>query len=302
MKPHTKGILYASTSALLWGFLAIALKVASVRVDSFTIVWMRFSIAFVVLATYFAMKNRAALRIIAHPPPLLILAAIALGWNYLGFMQGIKFTSPGSAQIIIQLGPILLALSGIFVFKEKVSRQQLLGFLIATIGFSFFYRQQLLTLVGSESTFNTGVLWTASGAVAWALYATMQKKLVETHPVQTLNLFIYGLPALLFLPFVDFSALSTLPLSYWALLIFLGANTLIAYGALGAALKYTEASRISIVISMNPIITFIAMALLGHFQVNWLPPEKISVWGYLAAALVLVGAILVVLKQKKKRN
>ncbi|WP_153633243.1 EamA family transporter [Prolixibacter sp. SD074] len=50
MTPNTtKGVLLAMTTAFLWGFLAIALKVASTMVDSYTIVWFRFTVAFLAL-------------------------------------------------------------------------------------------------------------------------------------------------------------------------------------------------------------------------------------------------------------
>ena len=60
-------------------------------------------------------------------------------------------------------------------------------------------------------------------------------------------------PVLLFLPFVNFASLAHLSFGYWALLVFLGANTLISYGCLSLALKYLEAGKVSIIIVLNPI-------------------------------------------------
>ena len=301
MTPNTtKGVLLAMTTAFLWGFLAIALKVASTKVDSYTIVWFRFTIAFLVLFSFFLFRRREMLRILIRPPFILVVAALALGWNYLGFMQGVKYTSPGNAQVIIQLGPVLLALAGIIIYKEKLSRRQILGFIVASIGFLLFYRQQLITMLGKEADFNTGVLWIVSGAVAWSIYAVFQKKLVQTHHAQAMNMFIYGLPALLFMPAANIDHLSTLSSGWWILLIFLAANTLIAYGTLGAAFKYIEANKISIIVAMNPLITFITMAILSEQHVSWIPAENISPQGYLAAILVLTGAILVVKRKRKK--
>ena len=52
MQNYTKGIIYASTTAFFWGFLAVALKVAAREVEPVTIVWFRFAIAFVMLAVW----------------------------------------------------------------------------------------------------------------------------------------------------------------------------------------------------------------------------------------------------------
>ena len=68
MQNHTKGILYASITALLWGFLAIALKVAVKEVNPHTIVWFRFVIAFVILSFWHAVYKPKELKILIRPP------------------------------------------------------------------------------------------------------------------------------------------------------------------------------------------------------------------------------------------
>ena len=135
MKDQTKGIIYALTTALFWGFLAIALKVAVRAVEPFTIVWIRFTFAFAFLFIVFMITDRKQLRILIRPPFKLVIAAVALGINYIGFMLGIKYTSPSNAQVIIQVGQILLAIAGFVLFKEKLRKRQLVGFAIVVIGF-----------------------------------------------------------------------------------------------------------------------------------------------------------------------
>ena len=53
------GLLMAGTTALLWGFLAIALKVAVADVDVPTIVWFRFTFAFTALALIVGRRRRS---------------------------------------------------------------------------------------------------------------------------------------------------------------------------------------------------------------------------------------------------
>ncbi|MDX1283846.1 MAG: DMT family transporter, partial [Draconibacterium sp.] len=143
MQNHTKGIIYASVTAFFWGFLAIALKVAVREVDPITIVWFRFVIAFLVLASWQAFNAPSSFKILIKPPLLLIVAALGLSWNYMSFMLGIHYTTPSNAQLFIQTGPLMLALAGFVIFKEKIRRKQIIGFSVAIIGFLFFYRDQL---------------------------------------------------------------------------------------------------------------------------------------------------------------
>ncbi len=300
MSNNLKGIILAAITAILWGFLAIALKAANADVDPVTIVWFRFALAFVLLSGYHAFRKPKELRILTNPPLLLVVSAICLAANYLGYMQGIHYTTPGNAQVIIQTGPILLGAYGILFFRERLSLMQIVGFSVAIVGFILFYRQQLSTIVGPEEAYNTGVWWIIFAATAWSGYGALQKLLVRKFPAQTLNMFLYGLPALIFIPWVDFSSLASLHTTSWLLMAFLGLNTLVAYGTLGAAFKYIEANKISIIITLNPIITFAAMALFTTLNVSWINPENISIMGVLGGVLVLAGAILVISKRKRK--
>jgi len=270
MNQTTKGILYALVTTLFWGFLAIVLKVAVLQISPFTIVCFRFTFAFLALFLWFLITDRKQLRILIRPPWQLVVASLALAINYIGFMLGIHYTSPSNTQVIIQVGPVLLALSGIVLFGEKLKKVQIVGFGIVLAGFALFYHQQLKSMFFHPEDFNTGLLLTLMAAVAWSVYAIMQKKMVKKYPPQTLNLFLYGLPMLLYLPLADFQNLATLSSGWWLLLVFLGANTLIAYGCISAALKYIEANKVSAIIINNPIITFLTMALLTRLNVSWI--------------------------------
>ena len=293
------GILYAGTTALFWGFLPIFIKVSMNDVAVTTVVWFRFTLATFMLYSYFLVKDRSKFSILKKPPMLLIVAAVALLANYLGFAKGIDITSPSNAQVFIQLGAMSLAVVGIIFYKEKLSFRQFLGFVVAGIGLSLFFRDQIKNILIGEDLYIEGVLWVIMAALTWATYASLQKKLVESHPPQQLNIFIFGLPAVLLIPFVDFAAFSSFSTVTWALLIFLGINTIIAYGCLAESFKYIEANKISVIVTLNPIITFITMNILGAMKVSWINPENITIYGVLGAATVISGAIMVVIPKKK---
>jgi drug/metabolite transporter (DMT)-like permease len=298
MTNQAKGILYTLITVLMWGVLAIALKVASKAIDSPTIVWFRFLLAFSGMALWAAINDPKALKILYRPSLILVISTLMLAWNYIGFMLGVQYTTPGNAQVAVQTGQVVLAIFGVVFFKEKLSLVQGFGFLLALLGFWMFYQQHLSALPENKSEYTKGMLLTVSAALTWAVYAAMQKKLVRYHPVATLNIFIFGLPVLLYFPFVNFAMLGHLSLGYWRLLIFLGANTLISYVCLSLALKYMEAGKVSVLLIMNPILTFVIMGVLTWLQVSWIAPEHFSVLSVLGALIALGGAMLVVWKKK----
>lgn len=299
MTNQAKGLIYTLITVAMWGVLAIALKVAVKVIDSPTIVWFRFSLAFTGMALWAAFTEPKALKILYQPSLILVVSTLMLAWNYIGFMLGVQYTSPGNAQIAVQTGQILLAVFGIIFFKERLTLLQGIGFLLTLLGFWIFYQQHITVANEDTSQYTKGILFTVSGALTWAIYAAMQKKLVLQHPVTTLNIFIFGLPVLLYLPFANFSSLTHLSLGYWLLLIFLGANTLISYVCLSLALKYMEAGKVSVLLIMNPILTFVIMGVLTWLQVTWIAPEHFSVLSVLGALIALGGAMLVVWKKSR---
>jgi len=299
MTNRTKGILYALSAAFVWGFLAISLKVALDFVPPLTIVWLRFLVAFIVLWIVLLFKERSALKVLNNPPLLAIVAAVGLAFNYIGYIKGLDLTSPSNAQVIIQLAPLLLVVVGLVIYKEKISARQFLGFAVSLIGFGVFYRDQISQFLGSPDHYNAGVFWVIGAALAWVLFASIQKGLVQKFHAQGLNLLIYLVPSILLIPWIDFNVIVSLTWQLWAFMIFLGLNTILAYGAIAEALRFIPANKIGIILTINPIITIVTMGFLTSIGVSWIEPERISFYGFLGAALILIGVISAIIVQRK---
>lgn len=294
-----KGILFAAFTALLWGFLPIVLKVSLGNLSPVDVTWSRFVLAFILLALFHLIRRPAEFKIFIKPPPLLILASICLGLNYLGFISGVHYTTPAIAEIFIQSGAFLLAIAGFTFFKEKASIRQFLGIVVVFGGLAIFNHEQIVALAGNVGMYKKGVLWTLFGGVMWAIYMIFQKKLVREYEPMTLNLVVFALPAIGYIPFVNFNAFAVVTPGMWGILFFLGANTLMAYGALSYALKFLDANKISVVITMNPIITFSAIAILMAMEVAWVEHENFTLVSILGASLVILGGVMTVLRRRK---
>ena len=296
-----KGVLFASATAVLWGSLAIALKVSSGFLDAYTIVWSRFFVAFTILFFYLYFTRPKVLAYLIRPSLLNIMSGLCLGLNYIGYTKGVELTTASNTQILIQVGPLILMLIGIFVFKEIFSRLQALGMLIATAGFLLFYQDQISVFISDSERYNVGIIWTLIAAISWASFASIQKVLVAKHSVNGLYLVVFVIPIILLLPAANFSLLYHLSLVQKIVIVYLGINTLVAYGCLGKALQYLEASKTSIIITLNPLLTLFLMSILSKLELTWINPEIINTKGYWGAFFVIMGAILVVY-QKPKRN
>ena len=296
-----KGIFYAALAGVMWGLLAIALKItlSSYNLTPFTIVWFRFSTAFFLLALFLFFTQPSLFRVFIRPPLKLIGASICLGFNYYSYMRGLDYTTPSNAQVFSQLGPVLFAVTGIYLFREKVSWRHVMGFLIVLSGLSLFYWEQMGAMANQKG-YVTGVIWVIASTVAWVFYALWQKELLRTYSAHQLNLFIYGVCGLLFSAGMRTEGFASLDSTGWLLVIFLGLNTLIAYGAIAVAFKFLESHRVSVIVALNPIVTFLAMHLLAAGGVALIVPEHLSTTTLLGAATALSGSIFVILFTRRK--
>ncbi len=296
---HFKGVVYAIIAALMWGVLAIALKVSLNVLPSISIVWVRFIIAFLLMFVFHLVKRPQAFLIFKRPPLKLIIASLCLVLNYFGFMKGVEYTTTSSAQVFIQLGPVLFALAGIFIFREKINWKHITGFLILLAGLSLFYRDHLHAIT-NQSQYSLGILWLVIASASWAMYAVLQKELIQTVSINQLNLFIFGFNAFIISPFTSYEGFVHLSFSSWMLMLFLGINTLVAYGAIAMAFRHLEANKVSVIITMNPIITFLLLYVLTNMQVTWLKSEHLSVISIVGAVIALMGASFVIIFTRKK--
>ena len=296
-----KGTIYALITASFWGFMAIVLKVVTYELPPVTVVWFRFFFAFMVLGTWTLIFRRADFRIFRRPPLLLLGAALFLALNYTGFIMGIRHVTPSSSQIFIQVGPVSFAIAGIVLFREHVNWKHLVGFVFVIGGMFLFYYEQLGDLGSASENLTLGMILVLGGGIAWAGFATSQKYLLKTLPPNQINLFIYGACSLGLLPFASFAALEGTCAVNWIILVYLGLNTVLAYGSLALAIKYTQAARVSVIITLNPVITFITMTILTRMEVGWIEPELFTPAGMLGAASVISGAIVVIMAGSKHK-
>ena len=301
MNKHKIGILFALCTSLCWAVLAIILKYALEFVNSGSVVWIRMSVASIVLILFFSIKNPKQLLIFRKPPLWAIISALCLATNYFCYMKGLELTNVSNTQIMIQSGTILLILAGIFYFKERLSLLQGFGILCALFGFYLFYLNQILYITEQWRPHLYGNLVIFIGGACWALFTIFQKKLSQHWAPQQLNVLTYTVSALVLITLADFNILSNLNATQWCILIALGFNTLVAYGCLAEALKRAPASYVGFMITLDPLITIAIMQVMSMYGINMVDPEPLSWHGYAGTLLVVCGISLTLLIKSKKK-
>lgn len=293
------GLGLSLLTVFLWGILPIALAVTLQALDVLTVSWFRFLVAFGLLAVYLAVRQELPeVQKLGSTALGLAIATVFLGLNYLFFLQGLAQTSPANAEVLIQLAPVLLGLGAIAIFKERYSLRQWVGMGVLTLGFALFFHEQLQALISAPNKYLVGSGLLVLGAVAWAVYALAQKQLLQTLPSSSIMLVVYGGCTLLFSPFAAPQRILTLSPLHWGMLLFCGLNTLVAYGAFGEALEHWEASRVSAVLALAPIVTLASVWAVSSFMPTLIAPERITVLALLGAVLVVSGCMAIALGKK----
>lgn len=269
--------------------------------DSPTITLYRFVVAALLVGLWLISRHQLP-SIFSYPKHVLLLAiasTIMLVINYVFNVMGLKYLSPGSVQVFMQVAPFVLMIGGILLYKERFTRVQLIGACTLLVGLLLFFNQRLPQIVESESESLIGVVFIIIAAVTWAAYALCQKSLMKTMTAMQLTLFIYLVGSLILLPFTELSSVLEInELQAWAL-AFCCLNTFVAYGAFTEAMRVWYASRVSAVIATAPVFTFISMAIADHMFPHYFEQPALGPLAIIGAVMVISGSVTTALGRAK---
>ncbi len=297
------GLFLSLVTAILWGLLPIALKGLLVYMDSTTITWLRFLIAAVLLGIFLKVGKRLPTIKPLKPKPILILmiiSVIGLTANYITYMLGLERTTPESAQVVIQLAPLMLLIGGLFIFKEQFSALQWTGLITFCVGLGLFFNQRVDEILSAKGEYFWGVMLIILAAILWAAYALAQKQLLKIYRSEQIMYIIYLSGIVIFLPGSTLTTLLDLDLIGWLLLGFCGLNTLVAYGAFAEALEHWEASRVSAVLAITPLLTLIFMQITEYFYPSYIQAEPLNMLSVVGAVILVVGSMITAVAKKRQ--
>lgn len=292
-----KGLSFALLTTLLWGLQPFFMKVALLQYTPMSLSWFRLTFAGAWMFCWWWAAGRAPGSVLRELPWIVWAAGLGLGINYFTFLEAIQHGGPALTQVLIQIGPLMLALIGVVVYRERLSLTQSSGAILALIGFSVFYSDRL----GASDT--PGGVAVAAGyvivsALSWVLYCLVQKNLAKRFNVQVVNMAVYLTAGVSLVGLVSWSNFLE-PISWpSAALLYLSVSTVLAYGALAESLARLPLSRVTCVIMCNPLITLLGVEVLGPYGFYWAQDGVVSWHGYLGAMAALLGVAVTVLVRR----
>jgi drug/metabolite transporter (DMT)-like permease len=296
------GLLLALITAACWASLPIALKITLEQLDAITLTWFRFLVATIVMLGWLSWRGglSAFKGLDGKRWWHLSAAALLLIGNYVFYLFGVQYTTPANAQLLIQLAPLLMALGGIFVFREIYQWGQWCGLATIACGLVLFFSDQFKGTPLGTQAYLIGSGSVIFAAVVWAGYALIQKQLLMRLSSQMILFFIYAVASLALLPFSHPQKLFELDgVHAWAL-AYCAINTLIAYGAFAEALVHWEASRVSAILAVTPLLCLACVAIVHAISPTTIASEHVTAFGYVGAILVVIGSSMSSLLGQKK--
>jgi drug/metabolite transporter (DMT)-like permease len=296
------GLGFSLVTAIMWGLLPLALKMVLEAMDPITISWYRFSVSALIALLWYGHRREQALKdmLFTRRLPLALAAMLGLIGNYLLYIWGLDYINPGAVQILIQLAPLMLLIGSVVIFKESFSFLQWLGVVGFSVGMLLFFHQRLNSMVLTSDDYLTGVLLILAAAVSWSVYGLAKKQLLATHHAQDILFLICLAGTILLWPLAQPGQIHRLDTTELALLVFCGLNTIIAYGAFGLAMSYWQASRVSAVITVAPLLTLLFTVGLNYWQFADIPAEPLDWLSSVGALLVVTGASFAALPTRGK--
>ncbi len=275
---------------LLWGLLAPLIKIATLSFSLNFIIFARFSIALILFYIFVLFKQKK-FYLIPQNKLQTLLAGLALSANYFSFTVGIKLTGAANGGIFIKSGNLFLILLGVYYLKEKISKKELLGIILAFSGLGlFFYTRLNLKLpfqdliIGSMTIFFSGF--------CWAIYCIIIRRDKENNTQESFILNIFLIGTLLSLFFIDLNEFQQIDLNKFSLLFALGVITLIGYTIIPFALKYISSPQLSLLCNLDTLCLILFIQLFGSLGI--MPREEFSMLAYLGALIIFAGIVFAI--------
>ena len=291
MPKRLLGGIFLTLAASVWGGMFVAVKIAVEYIPPIPLVWMRYIVAFIVLAAV-VVYQRENLKI-ARKDIALLLSIGVIGHTISIVTQeyGTMFSSAQMGSVITSATPAFMLIFAAWLLKEKMTVRKILSIILATVG--------VILIAGVDSMDMSkllGAFCSTVAALTWALMSVMLKLIPSRYSPLQIN-FYAVLTAIICLTPVNLPTVSALP---WdkilqpeiiGCVVYMGAiSTAIAFLLWNKGLLLMEAGASGLFFFFQPIVgTFLGWLILD---------EQITLSFWIGSLLIFIGVFLVTVRNE----
>lgn len=284
MRANSRALAYLGGAVLFWGTSFAVTKSAYAALPPMMVVWLRMVVAFLVFLPLLPRVKRPDRR----PGDAKFLALVGLFLPCLYFLLegfAIRFTTSSQAGVVAAVMPLIVAVSGWVVLRERPAPRTAVAVVVSILGVAG------LSLGGSTQAgapnpvlgnlLELGAMFAAAGATLTI------SRLSSRYDPLLITGFQMAVGSVFFAPLalasgpVDWAAV---PASAWAAVAYLGAACgLAAFALYNSALRILPAARAALTINLVPAVALVA---------GWLALGETMSWLQVAACALIVGAVV----------
>jgi drug/metabolite transporter (DMT)-like permease len=287
---NPRAALAIGVTVLCWASAFVSIRHAGEHLDPGPLTLGRAAVAAIVLLAVWAVR-REGLPGRRAWPGIVTSGILWFGVYMIALNWGEQLVDAGTAALIVNIGPILIALLGGWLLKEGFPPRLFLGIAVSFAGVAVVS----LSMSRDGAASVAGVLLCLVSAVTYAVSVVVQKPTLRHCSSLQFTAFGNAIAAVLCLPFAPllFSQLESAPTSATLHVLYLGLfPTALAFLTWGYALRYTTAGKMGATTYVVPaIVVGMSWLFLGEI------PTLLTLAG---GALALVGVAVARSRRKGK--
>lgn len=275
-------------TTFFWASNIVAGKVALRGFDALALAQLRMGVAAIIYWTvYLAWRGVPSLRLSRRQWLVMALMGLAgITLNQIFYIGGLARTSVTHAGLIQAVGPVFVLSLAASLRMEELTMLKAAGMAVCFAGVAL--------LLAGKSAPGSGAYWSGDleliiAGLVFAYYTILMKEVSHLYDTLTLNAMVFGIGAILLIPFcarsvavTDWRAVSAQAWAGLGYMVLFG--SLVAYLIYGFALQELAASTVASFSYLQPLMA----AALGV----WLLGERISLNAVLGGIIILAGVYL----------
>ena len=200
---------------------------------------------------------------------LLLLSGIAMGFNWILLFEAYKYTTVAIATLSYYFAPVIVTLVCPLLFHEKMTKKQILCFVMSTLGLALVIG---ITNLGSGGNDAIGIAFGLGAAFLYATVILLNKFITGVTGIHRTFLQFLAAVAVL-IPYVLLTSgvnLSNLDLTGWGCLLIVGIiHTGITYCMYFTSLKELSGQEAAILSYTDPLVAVLIGVLVLKEPLNW---------------------------------
>jgi drug/metabolite transporter (DMT)-like permease len=203
------------------------------------------------------------------------------------FFAGLKYTSSINGALIMALNPILTTILARVILKDRITKQQAAGAILAFIGVLLVVMHGSIDAIKTLS-FSAGDVLIFGGNVCWTFYGVFGRRFIQDGSPLSTTTFTMIIGAICLIAVSLFTnnpvTLPNIPVTAWGATLFMALFTsVLGYLWWNIGMKEIGASKTSLFFNLVPVVTMILSFAAGM---------PISTFQILGAILVILGVLI----------